>query len=215
MTESLRKKFDSFWENQAKQQDKYLATHFKKDSTHERDFEFIRKYTSKQSRILDMAAGTCIVTSRLAPTVKHITAVDKFQTFLDECPPIHNITCMQGDIQTMPISGHYDIILLFGIMNYFTPEEAGNIYQKYAKHLNKGGLILIKHQCGVNEDILIDTYSEQLGRNYSAFYRSTETELKLLAPHFNSIETIDIYPPELNRWENTHFYAFVCRKNAK
>ncbi len=40
-----------------------------------------------------------------------------------------------------------------------------------------------------------------------------EKEIELLKNiGFKNIETFDIYPPEANRWNNTHFYAIVGEK---
>ena len=29
---------------------------------------------------------------------------------------------------------------------------------------------------------------------------------------YKNIEIVDIYPPEANRWDNTHFYSIVAEK---
>jgi len=51
----------------------------------------------------------------------------------------------------------------------------------------------------------------ELKTNYYSEYRHIKKEMKMLQEAgFNSIDIIDIYSPEFNRWDNTHFYALIC-----
>ena len=60
---------------------------------------------------------------------------------------------------------------------------------------------------------LLSKYSEELKENYCSEYRLLNKELRLLSEIGYKIKyTIDIYPPEANRWDNTHFYAIVAEK---
>lgn len=211
MTENLRKKIDAFWHAQAQMPDKYLATHFKVDNTHDYDYELVKRFTNSKSEVLDLAAGTCIVSSRLAPNVAQVTAVDKYDSFLEECPEQPNMTLIQNDILSLSLTSQFDVVLLLGVITYFDRAESEKIYQKAAELLKPGGHIIIKHQCGVEEDITVDHFSPQLKTHYAAFYRSIETEKEILSLHVDVCEVIDIYPAELNKWDNTHFYAFICK----
>ena len=76
--------------------------------------------------------------------------------------------------------------------------------------LTEHGVLIVKHQCGVKEEIVVDKYSDELQTHYNARYPSVGEERALLQEHFQT-EVIDVYPAEINRWENTHFYAYVCR----
>lgn len=92
-------------------------------------------------------------------------------------------------------------------------EQANIIYIKVMRFLKDDGVLVVKHQMGIEEDVVVDGYSKELESNYFSEYRWIKKERELLrGVGFGDIETIDIYPPEYNRWDNTHFYALVCKK---
>ena len=205
-----RVKVDRFWKSRTKVSNSRKATHFKDDDTHIFDIELIMKYILPESEILDLACGTGCHTNILASSVKSIKAVDKFDTFLDAVIKVPNITTECCDVLSYEDKNLYDTILVLGLMNYFSDSEALKIYEKCHGLLKTGGTLIVKHACGVKNDVLVDKYSKELKENYYALYRHLKKEQQLLSQFF-SIETIDIYPKRLNPWENTHFYAFICR----
>jgi hypothetical protein len=100
---------------------------------------------------------------------------------------------------------------MFGVAQYFNEDEILGIYKKYYSNLKENGKMLIKNQFGVNEDVLVSGYSEELKTDYYSQYRHIDKEVDILKKvGFKNVEVIDIYPPECNRWENTHFYAIVA-----
>jgi len=204
-----RTRIDSFWEERTKISDPRIATHFKHDDTHIYDLKFIRQFANQDSSVLDLGCGTGCHTNILRDTVKSIKAVDKFESFLSFVTTAKNVSTQKSDILDYEDSNLYDIILLFGVMNYFSDKEASLIYKKCKKLLKPKGSLLVKHACGANEDILVDKFSKEMNTNYYALYRHVKKEQQLLSEFF-TVKIIDIYPDELNPWDNTHFYAFVC-----
>lgn len=102
---------------------------------------------------------------------------------------------------------------MFGIVQYFNESEIIKIYEKYFNNLKENGTTIIKNQFGVNEDVLVSGYSKELKKNYYSQYRHIDKEVKILENiGYKNIEVIDICPPQCNRWENTHFWAIVCKK---
>lgn len=205
-----RKKIDKFWEKREKIKDPRVSTHFKTDSTHLFDLALIRKYVTPKTKLLDLACGTCFLSNELVNEVAYIKAMDKFGRFLKHCNISDTFITEEADLIGYKDNNMYDIILGFGIMNYFDNEEASSIYKNMATMLSKDGVFIVKHQSGINEDVLIDAYSDQIGDTYHALYRNVNTDKKLLEQYFQ-VEVIDIYPSKLNPWPNTHFYAFVCK----
>lgn len=83
---------------------------------------------------------------------------------------------------------------------------------KYANE-DSEGKIIIKNQFGVRDDVVVEGYSEEQHSNYFAQYRFIDKEVVNLSNiGYQNISVMDIYPPECNRWENTHFYAIVAEK---
>lgn len=209
-----RSKIDRFWSNRTKIDDPVVSTHFKVDGSHDIDFEFIRQFVASGSRVLDLGAGSCVVAQRLAGVVDQVVAVDKFGSFLQMAEKHPNLILHESDILDYEADEKFDLCLLFGVMNYFDEEESQKIYSKIEDILDDNGVLLIKHQCGVDDDVVVDRFSENLNTEYFAFYRAWAKEKSLLDKYFDNVEVIDIYPRALNVWENTHFYAFACRKSS-
>lgn len=207
-----RERMDAFWRARTRVADPVLSTHFKRDGTHERDFAFIRSWVRPGSQVLDLGAGTCIVSSRIADLGASVLAVDKFPEFLAAAPAHPRLETCSADLLEFATERRFDAVLLFGVMNYFSADEAAVLYRRCAEWLSPGGVVLVKHQCGVEGDVVVDKFSEQIGSHYLAFYRHVGREETLLAGVFESVRVEDVYPAELNPWPDTHFYAFVAQR---
>jgi hypothetical protein len=145
---------------------------------------------------------------------KIIVAVEKYPEFSEFITKSNRITVINEDLITFNTDQVFDLVSIFGVMNFFNIDEATSIYTKVLNFLHDDGSLIIKHQMGVDEDIVVTGYSEELGTDYYSEYRQVDNEIKLLTSiGFANIEKIDIYPEEYNRWDNTHFYALICRKN--
>ena len=107
----------------------------------------------------------------------------------------------------------FDLITVFGVLHYFNKDEALKIYRKYFNYLKKQGTIIIKNQFALKEDVNIQGFSKELKSNYYAQYRNIDSEISILQEiGYTNIKKFDIYPPESNRWDNTHFYAIVANR---
>jgi cyclopropane fatty-acyl-phospholipid synthase-like methyltransferase len=177
------------------------------------DAEFILRYATSQTHILDLASGTGLTINKIYDKVNKITAVEPFESFTKFIQQSPNIEVYNQTLSDFEPKGEYDLLTFFGIMQFFTEEEALRLYKKYFSALKKGGKIIIKHQFGVKEDIFVAGYSEELKTEYFSHYRHLDKEMTMLKnTGYKNAEAFDIYPPECNRWENTHFYAIVADK---
>lgn len=206
-------KIDEFWNRRASITSPRIATHFKEDDTLDYDVSLIESLLSADSKVLDLGCGTGAVTNRIADKVQEICAVDKQAGFLEHITRSPGVRTVQSDVLGFFDTQRYDMILLFGVMNYFSEREAEEIYANCSAMLSDGGTLLVKHACGVQDTVVVDQYSEEIQDHYHAVYRHVDIEQRLLCKQFK-VEKVDIYPDHLNRWENTHFYAFVCHKRA-
>lgn len=175
------------------------------------DSEFILKYADKNSSILDLASGSGLIVNKISSKVKEIVAVELFPEFSKHIEKSPNLEVINSDISEFKTDKKFDLVTLFGIVQYFNKAEITPLYEKYKSYLHSDGVLIVKNQFGVKEDVVIDGYSDELKTNYYSEYRFLEAECDLLREvGFNNIEVIDIYPSEFNRWDNTHFYALVC-----
>ena len=177
------------------------------------DANFVLKFADKNSQVLDLASGTGLTINKYYDKVAHIDAVELFEGFSKFITKTPKITLYQSNILNFKSVKEYDIITMFGILHYFNEQETEFIYKKYRQYLKPNGKIIVKQQFGVEEDVCVSGFSEELQQNYYSQYRHIDKEQKILETiGYKNIEVVDIYPPECNRWDNTHFYAIVAEK---
>lgn len=175
------------------------------------DAKFILKYANEKSHILDLGSGSGLIVNKIYPYVDKIVCVDKFKEFTKLIAKEQKITIYNEDLFDFDTKEKFDIISAFGIMHYVNEEEVQVLYKKYQQFLKPQGIFIIKNQFGINETINISGYSQEQKRDYYSQYRWIEREKEILISLGHRIvEVCDIYPPEANRWDNTHFYAIVA-----
>ncbi|MES2142749.1 MAG: class I SAM-dependent methyltransferase [Pseudomonadota bacterium] len=207
-----KEKIAKFWEGRSEIKDPRLATHFKHDDTLDYDFDFILKHTNSSSCVLDLGCGTGAIVNKLESYVTKIVAVDKNENFLKCCIDSPKIIKKVADLPYYEDSNQYDLIVIFGVLNYLNDEEVTQLYKTCHDLLKEEGILLIKQTCGIRENIIVDGYSEALGQCYHALYRSLNNDRQLISNVFSNHILVDIYPEYLNPWPNTHFYAFIVEK---
>ncbi|BCN32521.1 class I SAM-dependent methyltransferase [Anaeromicropila herbilytica] len=175
------------------------------------DSKFIMQYTNKNSEILDLGSGTGLIINKIYNNVKSILAVEPFKQFSDFIVNSPNVEIINSNFFEWNTDKMFDIITLFGVVHYLEENEVKIIYEKFKKNLRLGGKLIIKSQFGLEEDVTISGFSEELQKDYFAQYRYIENEQRLLERIGYKIESVnDIYPTECNRWENTHFFSIVA-----
>ncbi len=210
-----KEKIDSFWNARTRIQDRRIATNYRDDGRLQLDVDFVRNYVSVNSSVLDMGAGTCTLSIKLLPFTRKVVAVEKFAGFLHGLQQHENLQCIVSDVVEYQSAERFDVILLFGVANFLTICDELRLYENISSLLSYQGTLIVKNQCGVAKEVVVDKYSEELQQHYHARYPHVDSQHEILGKFFD-VERLDIYPPNLNRWQDTHFYAFVCtRKGIK
>ena len=177
------------------------------------DADFIMRYANKDSKILDLASGTGLTINKYCDKVKYIEGIELIKEFSSFIKKTSNIKVVNTDIKEYHTNKKFDIITMFGIVQYFNEQEIISIYRKYYEYIKNDGLLIIKTQFGIYDDITVSGYSIELKTDYYSHYRKLNKEMEILQNvGYKNIDFFDIYPPECNRWENTHFYAIVANK---
>ena len=70
----------------------------------------------------------------------------------------------------------------------------------------------IKMYIKEGDKVIINKYSDNLKSMYYAKYRSIKNVCKLLKKKGFIGNIVDIYPPSYSKWNNTHEYALVLKK---
>ena len=177
------------------------------------DAEFIKRYCHSHTRLLDLGSGSGLTIQQLVNDVKSIVAVEKYKEFSSFIPRQDDIKVITTDIKDYEFEEIFDLITFFGVAHYFSRQEISNLYGKSYHCLEKDGLLIVKNQFGIDDDVIINFFSKELKKKYYACYRHLPKEVALLKDiGFKKVTFHNIYPPEKNRWKNTHFYAIVATK---
>lgn len=201
-----------YWSNAAMSNPDEKTTKANPGNDHtDLDAQFILGYNDKDSIILDLASGTGLALNKYYNQVGHIDAVEMFPELSKFIVKSENVDVYNADITDFVPERKYDTILMFGVVQYFNEEEIEALYRKYKESLKPSGRLLVKNQFGVDGDVLVSGFSEELNTNYLSQYRDINKEERILRSiGFSAVSVIDIYPPDANRWDNTHFYAVVA-----
>lgn len=206
---------DEFFKKQMQVSDRYTAVRYRKNNRIDYDCALIRQYLFPQAKVLDLGCGTGLIEERIASEAALIHAVDQYSQFLERAVPFDNVTYIQDNaVDFFRREPQYDLIICFGVVFYLSDQEMLQMIRHCIDMLAPEGTIIIKGQWGLEERKLIHKFSEELGAMYYADYRQVK-EMQLLCENLGTaVEVVDLYPPELNRWPDTHDYAFVL-KTAK
>jgi 2-polyprenyl-3-methyl-5-hydroxy-6-metoxy-1,4-benzoquinol methylase len=212
-TDDLVATIDAFWEKRAKVPD-ITAGRFHPEYT-PYDMALIEPHLFSGARMLDLGAGTCVLANALAARGDvYVHAVDKQADMLRHAASSPMLTTEVADAAFWRAEKTFDLILLFGLINSFPSENVRHqIYQNCFHMLAPKGVLVLKSQMGVQQTILVNKFSEELGMHYGAIYPEVEREEQLLKSLFVT-EKIDPYPAAYNRWPNTHFYAFKAHRRS-
>ncbi len=175
------------------------------------DLPAIRALCPPGASVLDLGCGTCVVANELVNSTQAIVhAVDYVPAFLAHAEDHPRLTTAHGDVRSFLDPQRHDLILLLGVITYLDdPVQRRDLYRRCAAMLAPGGILFVKAQFGVREEVVIDTESEALGSRYHAVYPWLAAEVALLSECFD-VEVRDPYPAEFNTYDNTHFHHLVA-----
>lgn len=201
-----------YWKNLSKTSITQESVKVNKINNHyEEDANFILKFADKNTKVLDLAAGSGGALNLYYDKVQSVLAVEKFKEFSDLIVRADNVKIINEDIKDFDTNEKFNLVLLFGVMQFFSEQESKELYAKCKKISNGGGNLIIKQQFGLKEDVIVE-YSSELKQEYFSTYRHIDKEIELLkSVGFKKISQFDIYDKNANRWDNTHFFALVCQ----
>lgn len=205
-----KNKIDLYWENRAVITDPRMASSWDGGARLGHDVEFCTQHLVQGGRLLDLGAGSCTLTHQLLGHFRDATAVEKVPGLLNMAPSSSKLTAICSDLSEFDSAQIFDTILLFGVVNYLQPEEEIGLYEKCRRLLSVDGVFIVKNQCGVEREIVVDKFSIEIGSDYHARYPFLQDQIENLQKYFR-VDCYDIYPPACNPWPDTHFFGFVCR----
>lgn len=173
------------------------------------ELSMLAPHVGANCHILDLGSGPAVLSTRLLGPSCHLTAVDKYQSFLDSIPSDSRINTACSDIVDFDYVATYDLILLFGVVTHLEPVEELAVYEKAARGLTDSGVLAVKNQSSRNEEKRVDGYSESLKCHYVGRYPDIPGQAARLGRFFGKVE-IRPYPPEFDKWPDTTHVCFLC-----
>jgi SAM-dependent methyltransferase len=126
------------------------------------DADFILQYSDINSDILDLGSGTGLIINKIYDKVRHITAIEPFASFTQFIVLSDTIDIVNSTFDKYEITKtDFDLLTIFGVMHYFNERESIEIYSRFKSALKTGGKIIVKNQFGIDEDVIVEGYSEE------------------------------------------------------
>lgn len=202
-----------YWEKLASRITDPKQTRNKRDDYSDLEIDFLKPYLKPDTSVLDLGSGSGLVVNKLVKLVGHITAVEKFQNFSQFIEQSDKLELINADIVGFRLHRQFDLVLATGVIQCIERRFIADIY-KNVFNMTKAGAHFIAHiHCGLEQDVIVDRFSEELNTDYYAEYRKHEWEKQqMLEAGFRSVEIHDIFPDWLNKWSNTRHFLFVCKK---
>lgn len=137
------------------------------------------------TRLLDLGCGPGLYTMRLAASGHECTGIDYSPAavaFAREQASAHGLSCdyIEGDVREATYGGPYGLVMmLYGELNVFTPEDAGLVLALASAGLQEDGILLLEAH----------TFAavERMGRKPPTWY-SSRAGLFMDAPHLCLLE---------------------------
>ncbi len=107
----------------------------------------------------------------------------------------------------------FDLLFVSGLFLYLNDDQLEALAGKLARFVAENGLLVVRDSIGVQgRHEIIDRYSEGLGVNYSAIYRTRESYVRTMARAGLSLSRSENVFPEghpLNKFPETRLHLFI------
>ncbi len=113
----------------------------------ERQVAWIHQHVlgGQAARILDLGCGPGLYTARLAALGHTCTGIDFSPASIEYARQHSACTYFQGDLREVAFGSGYDLVMMiYGELNTFTPEDAGQIVARALAALKPGGRLLLE-----------------------------------------------------------------------
>ena len=106
---------------------------------------------------------------------------------------------------------------MFGVSIYLFDEELENTINNCYNMMSDNSTFILKNQWSTSDDdyVVNKQYSDNNKNKYFGIYRSLNRMKQILEACKMTYEVADIYPSNMNNYNNTHEYAFICKKLKK
>lgn len=193
---------------------------------YERNFILPYLQVEEKHKILDIGCGVGRWAETVVPTCGLYVGTDfsgeMVRAAREHFSSARNATFIQSSFQNIfseeaVANEKFDTVIIAGVCMYINDRELTECFKNLRKSLGKGAVIYMEESVGVRERLTLDgIWSENLGDNYHAIYRTREEYMQLLQPLLECAEVIktDYFEnlDKKNMKETSHLYILLRNK---
>jgi len=184
---------------------------------YEKIFPIIETCLNKDSKVLDLGSGSGQWAYRFSPLAKSVTLVEFSEEMMglaknNSTEKFNNLEFILSEAQDFLSSEVYDLIWISGLLIYLTDQELVKLISNCRQMLALDGRLILRDGTGLDERYEISNqFSENLGHNYSATYRTSEEYIaEFIKKGFELIDHCDVFEEgsKLNKWKETRLRLY-------
>lgn len=184
---------------------------------YEKIFPIIETCLNKDSKVLDLGSGSGQWAYRFSPLAKSVTLVEFSEEMMglaknNSTEKFNNLEFILSEAQDFLSSEVYDLIWISGLLIYLTDQELVKLISNCRQMLALDGRLILRDGTGLDERYEISNqFSENLGHNYSATYRTSEEYIaEFIKKGFELIDHCDVFEAgsKLNKWKETRLRLY-------
>ena len=178
---------------------------------------------SAGDRVLDIGCGSGRWAELIAPKVSSYLGIDFSQGLLQvararipsaifQCGPVNSL-----DVETLKIPPPFTVFICSGILAYLNDDDVLGLFGMISRTATAGSRFYVREPVGRTQRLTLDGYwSEELGANYSAVYRTRAEYLDLLSTlsGFHLGNEGEPFPRELQNRAETEQRYFILEYAA-
>jgi len=226
-------KSDKFWERYSKQNnsensrmnlevdEKKASEKFVLEKQH---LEKIISF-KKSDTVVDLGAGIGLWSDFFSKKVSKVYLVEKQEHFITHAKKrindlmLFNIETVLSDVIDFDIQENsVDYVFISGVTIYLSDDVLYVLAKKIFSYLKPNGKLIHRDAYGINERYVVDKYSDALGLDYSALYRTREEydNYFIKKGNFKKKYDQDMYDggkkSPYNKWDETRLRLAIYQK---
>lgn len=182
---------------------------------------------TQDSVVFELGFGTGRMTKYILPEVRQYVGIDYVKEFVDivqdraDMGEKANALFLNEDFQEflqkydtmeLPVFTHF--FLSGGVFMYMNDETVQACISEMTKMMDKKSIIYISEPVAMKERLTLNSfYSEQIGHNYSAIYRTEEEYMQLFKPLLEKGYTVKVselfFEQDIKKQKETQQWIFI------
>lgn len=172
--------------------------------------------------VLDLGSGVgqwslrfCQWGAARVVAVEYIEELGRIASSQAQRQCIDNIEFVTCSVEAFDTDERFDLLFISGLFLYLNDQQLAALIAKLPRLLRPDGVVMLRDSVGTQGRYEIhDRYSEHLGSNYSAIYRTRDFFVDAFAQHGMLLEQDEHVFPEghpLNKYPETRLHLFLFR----